>query len=38
MDAGDESDDPVALWLRAKVRNRIVSMVLTYSDPVSPHW
>ena len=36
--AGDEPDDPVALWLRAKVRNRVVSMVLTYSDPVSPHW
>ena len=35
---GDESDDPVALWLRAKVRNRVVSMVLTYSDPLGPHW
>ena len=35
---GDESDDPVALWLRAKVRNRVVSMVLTYSDPPGPHW
>ena len=37
-DAGDEPDDPVALWLRAKVRNRVVLMTLTYSDPVSPHW
>ena len=35
---GDESDDPVALWLRAKVRSRVVSMVLTYSDPLGPHW
>ena len=34
----DGSDDPVVLWLRAKVRHRVVSMVLTYSDPLSPHW
>ena len=31
---GDESDDLVALWLRAKGRNRALSMVLTYSDPL----
>ena len=37
-DPGDESDDPVALWLRAKVRHRVVSMVLTYSEPLGPHW
>lgn len=31
---GDESDSPVALWLRAKARYRVASMVLTYSDPM----
>ena len=34
---GDTSDDPDALWLRAKVRNRVVLMALTYSDPLGPH-
>ena len=37
-DPDGESDDPVALWLRAKVRHRVVSMVLTYSEPLGPYW
>ena len=35
---GDELEDPVALGLRVKVRNRVVSMALTFSDPLGPHW
>ena len=33
-----ESDDPIALWFRAKAQMRVLSMVLTYSDPLGRHW
>jgi len=36
--SGDESDDPAALWLRAKMRHRAASMALTHSHPLGPHW
>ena len=32
------ADDPMALWLQTKVRTRAASLVLTYSDRLSPHW
>lgn len=35
---GDELDDLVALWLRAKGRLRVVLMECTYSDPLGPYW
>ena len=34
----NERANPMALWLKAKIRMRAVSMVLTYSDRLSPHW
>lgn len=35
----NESDDLDVLWLQAKARNRGVSMMLTYSDPLGgPYW
>ena len=35
---GDESDDLTALWFCAKAQMRLVSMALTYCDPIRPHW
>ncbi len=36
--ADRETDDPVVLWFQVKAEMRVVSMVLTYSDPLGPHW
>ena len=33
-----DTDDPVVLWFKVKARMRVLSMVLTYSEPVKPHW
>ena len=37
-DADRESDDPVVLWFKVKAQMRVLSMVLTYSEPLRPHW
>ena len=36
--ADRESDDPVVLWFKVKAQMRVLSMVLTYSEPLKPHW
>ncbi len=37
-DAERETDDPVVLWFKRKAEMRVLSMVLTYSDPLRPNW
>ena len=36
--ADRETDDLVVLWFKVKAKMRVLSMVLTYSEPLSPHW
>ena len=36
--ANEDLEDPVALWFRMKAQVRVLSMTLTYSDPLGPHW
>lgn len=36
--ADRETDDPVALWFMVKAQMRALSMGLTYSEPMLPHW
>lgn len=36
--ADRETDDPVALWFAVKAQMRALSMGMTYSEPVLPHW
>ena len=36
--AGRETKDPVLLWFKAKAQMRALSMGLTYSEPLGPHW
>ena len=31
-------EDPVALWFLMKAQVRVLSLTLTYSDPLGPHW
>ena len=33
-----ETDDPVVLWFKVKAQMRVLSMGLTYSAPLGPHW
>ncbi len=33
-----ESDDPIVLWFRSKAQARVLSMTLTYSNPLGKHW
>lgn len=37
-DADRETDDPVVLWFKVKAHMRVMSMVLTYSEPLTPNW
>ena len=32
------TDDPLLLWFKAKAQMRALSMALTYSEPLGPHW
>ena len=34
----DLTDDPVILWFQVKAQMRVLSMVLTYSEPLGPYW
>ena len=36
--AGHKLNDPLSLYFRAKVQMRVLSIALTYSDPLSPDW
>ena len=36
--ADRETDDPVVLWFQVKAKMRVLSMVLTYSEPLGPYW
>ncbi len=36
--ADRETDDPVALWFMVKAQMRALSMGMTYSEPLGPHW
>ena len=33
-----ETDDPVILWFQVKAKMRVLSMTLTYSEPLGPYW
>ena len=33
-----ETDDPVVLWLQVKAQMRVLSMTLTYSEPLGSYW
>ena len=33
-----ETDDQVVLWFKVKAQMRALSMGLTYSSPLGPHW
>ena len=35
---GEELNDPVSLWFRVKAEMRVISMGLTYSEPLGRHW
>lgn len=36
--ADRETDDLVVLWFQVKAQMRVLSMVLTYSEPLGPYW
>ena len=33
-----DTDDPVARWFKVKAQMRAISMGMTYSEPLGPHW